>query len=130
MKIDRLDHFVLTVRDVETTCDFYVRVLGMEKVTFGNGRIALHFGTHGKQKINFHQAGREVTPNALHPTPGSADFCLITDLPMQQVVEHLAACGVPVEEGPGSLTGAVGPIRSVYIRDPDNNLVEIAHYMT
>ncbi|MCB8944634.1 MAG: VOC family protein [Ardenticatenaceae bacterium] len=129
MKLDRLDHFVLTVRDLEATCDFYVRVLGMEKVVRENGRIALHFGRHNRQKINLHQAGREFMPNALNPTPGSADFCLITDLPMQQIVEHLQSCGVAVEEGPGPRTGAAGPIRSVYIRDPDNNLVEIAHYL-
>ena len=130
MKIDRVDHFVLTVHDIEATCEFYAQVLGMEKVVFENGRIALRFGTYGEQKINLHQAGREFMPNALHPTPGSADFCLITDLPMQKVVEHLQACGISIEEGPAPRTGASGPIQSVYIRDPDHNLVEIAHYMT
>jgi catechol 2,3-dioxygenase-like lactoylglutathione lyase family enzyme len=129
MKIDRLDHFVLTVRDIEATCDFYVRVLGMERVRFENGRTALRFGPYGRQKINLHQAGREFMPNALNPTPGSADFCLITDMTMQEVVDHLQDCGVPIEEGPGPHTGATGPIQSVYIRDPDNNLVEVAHYL-
>jgi catechol 2,3-dioxygenase-like lactoylglutathione lyase family enzyme len=129
MKIDRLDHFVLTVRDIEATCDFYVRVLGMEKVLFENGRVALRFGKHREHKINLHQAGREFVPNALHPTPGSADFCLITDLPMQQVVDHMHDCGISIEEGPGPRIGAAGPIQSVYIRDPDHNLVEIAHYL-
>ena len=129
MQIARLDHFVLTVRDIDATCDFYVRVLGMEKVVSENGRIALRFGRYHRQKINLHQAGREFMPNAHHPIPGSADFCLITDLPMQQVVDHLQTCGVSIEEGPSLRAGATGPIQSVYVRDPDNNLVEIAHYL-
>ena len=129
MKIDRLDHFVLTVRDIEATCDFYVRVLGMRKVVYENGRVALSFSLYSRQKINLHQAGLEFAPNALHPTPGSADFCLITKMTMQEVVEHLQACGVVLEEGPTPRTGATGMIQSVYIRDPDNNLVEIAHYL-
>ena len=125
MRIDRLDHFVLTVRDIEKTCEFYSRVLGMEIVTFGQNRKALKFG---QQKINLHQFGREFEPKAAAPTPGSADFCLITDIPIPKVVEHLQACGVKIEEGPVQRTGAVGPITSVYIRDPDDNLVEISNY--
>jgi len=125
VKIDQLDHFVLTVRDVEATCDFYVQVLGMEKVVFGNGRIALLFND---QKINLHQVDQEFEPKAQTPTSGSADFCLITRLPIEQVVTHLQQWGVSIEEGPVQRTGAKGKMQSVYVRDPDLNLVEIAVY--
>lgn len=124
--IERLDHLVLTVRDVDATCDFYARVLGMEAITFGQGRRALLFG---KQKFNLHQAGREFEPKSGAPTPGSADFCLITSTPMAQVVAHLGDCGVEVLEGPVARTGATGPIESVYFRDPDENLVEVSGYL-
>lgn len=123
--IDRLDHVVLTVRDVDATCAFYTRVLGMEVVTFGEGRKALHFG---RQKFNLHPAGRELEPKADAPTPGSADFCLITTTPMTDVVRHLKSCGVTITEGPGLRTGALGAIESVYFRDPDGNLVEVSVY--
>lgn len=126
MKIDRLDHFVLTVRDLDATVDFYTRVLGMELVTFGaQGRTALSFGS---QKINLHVAGKEFEPKARTPVPGSADVCFITATPIAEVQAHLALHGVAVEEGPVPRTGAVGPITSVYIRDPDGNLVEISNY--
>ena len=125
MRIDRLDHLVLTVRDVDATCAFYVRVLGMQLVTFGEARKALAFG---RQKINLHQAGREFEPKAALPTPGSADLCLITDVPLDEVIAHLTACGVAVVEGPVMRTGATGPIRSVYFRDPDGNLIEVSNY--
>ncbi len=123
--IDRVDHFVLTVRDVDATCEFYARVLGMRVVTFGEGRKALAFGA---QKVNLHQAGREFEPKASHPTPGSADFCLIAAVPLPDVVAHLARCGVPILEGPVARTGATGPLQSVYFRDPDLNLVEVSVY--
>ncbi|MDG5496764.1 VOC family protein [Niveispirillum sp. BGYR6] len=123
--IDHIDHFVLTVRDIDRTCDFYSRVLGMQVVTFGQGRKALSFG---RQKINLHQAGREFEPKAKAPTPGSADFCLITEQSLDSVRAHLDACGVAIEEGPVPRTGATGPITSFYLRDPDDNLVEIAVY--
>ena len=126
MQIDRIDHFVLTVASVDATCDFYARALGMQVVTFGQGRKALAFG---KQKFNLHEVGKEFEPKAQAPTPGSADFCLITQTPLDEVVTHLAACGVPVLEGPVSRTGATGVIRSVYLRDPDLNLVEISNYV-
>lgn len=126
MRIDRLDHLVLTVRDVDATCSFYVRVLGMQLVTFGEARKALAFG---RQKINLHQAGREFEPKAALPTPGSADLCLITDVPLDEVIAHLTACGVAVVEGPVMRTGATGPIRSVYFRDPDGNLIEVSNYV-
>ena len=125
MQIDRLDHLVLTVADVDRTVEFYTRVLGMRAETFGEGRRALRFG---RQKINLHQAGREFEPKAARPLPGSADLCFVTDVPLDEVRQHLAACGVPVEEGPVDRTGAVGPIRSVYLRDPDANLLELSNY--
>jgi catechol 2,3-dioxygenase-like lactoylglutathione lyase family enzyme len=125
MNIDRIDHIVLTVRDVEATCAFYSRVLGMGVATFGAGRKALVFGG---QKINLHQAGREFEPRADAPTPGSADFCLISAVPLPEAIAHLRSCGVAIIEGPVAKTGARGPIRSVYFRDPDFNLVEISTY--
>lgn len=125
MIIDRFDHLVLTVADVERSGAFYSRVLDMEVVTFGGGRKALRFG---QQKINLHEAGREFEPKARRPTAGSADLCFVAGVPLDEVVEHLGTCGVAIEEGPVMRTGAVGPIRSVYIRDPDGNLVEIASY--
>ncbi|MFD2469143.1 VOC family protein [Amycolatopsis silviterrae] len=125
MRIDRLDHLVLTVADLAATVDFYTRVLGMTEVTFGAGRKALTFGT---SKINLHEAGHEFEPKAERPTPGSADLCLITADTLEQVVADLAAAGVPVEEGPVDRTGATGPIRSVYFRDPDQNLIEVSVY--
>lgn len=127
MKIESLDHLVLTVADLEATCDFYVRVLGMETVTFGpQGRKALAFGT---QKINLHQHGHEFEPKAALPTPGSEDFCLITATPLAEVIEHLRHCGVPLLEGPVPRTGARGPMLSVYFRDPDDNLIEVSNYL-
>lgn len=125
MKIDRVDHFVLTVADIDATCDFYTHVLGMDVVTFGQGRKALSFGM---QKINLHQHHHEFEPKAKQPTPGSGDFCLITSVPLDEVITHLKHCNVTVEEGPVARTGAQGPIQSVYFRDPDSNLVEVSHY--
>jgi catechol 2,3-dioxygenase-like lactoylglutathione lyase family enzyme len=126
MKIDGIDHFVLTVADVEASCAFYARTLGMDVVSFGEGRKALAFGT---QKINLHRHHREFEPKARQPTPGSGDFCLITSTPLDEVVAHLRRCDVVIEEGPVSRTGARGPIRSVYFRDPDGNLVEVSNYV-
>jgi catechol 2,3-dioxygenase-like lactoylglutathione lyase family enzyme len=123
--ISRLDHLVLTVADLDETSGFYQRVLGMRPVTFGAGRRALEFGT---SKINLHQAGQEIAPHASCPVPGSADLCLITTTPARQVLAHLSAQRVSVEDGPVPRTGALGPITSIYIRDPDGNLIEIASY--
>ena len=125
MKIDRLDHLVLTVADIDATCRFYERVLGMQTVTFGEGRTALHFG---RAKINLHRAGHEFEPKAERPTPGSADLCLITETPIEQVIELMKARGVAIETGPVARTGAMGPITSIYFRDPDRNLIEVANY--
>ena len=126
MNIDRLDHLVLTVADVDATIAFYARVLGMTAVTFAQGRRALAFGAH---KINLHQAGSEFVPKAKKPTPGSADFCLITTVPLDAAMAHVRSCGVDVEEGPVDRTGATGPIRSFYFRDPDGNLIEVSNYV-
>jgi catechol 2,3-dioxygenase-like lactoylglutathione lyase family enzyme len=126
MKIDRLDHLVLTVRDVAATCQFYAKVLGMEVVTFGAGRRALSFG---EQKINLHEAGHEYEPHAEKPTPGSADLCFISAVPLLEVMDHLRACAVPIIEGPVERTGATGKMQSVYFRDPDRNLIEVSGYL-
>ncbi|MFN2560543.1 MAG: VOC family protein [Jatrophihabitans sp.] len=125
MRIERLDHLVLTVADIDRTIAFYTDVLGMRPVAFGAGRRALAFGQH---KINLHEAGHEFEPKAKRPTAGSADLCLIAAGPLGSVIERLAALGVAVEEGPVARTGALGPINSVYVRDPDGNLVEISTY--
>lgn len=126
MHVDRFDHIVLTVADVAATCAFYERMLGMQVVTFAGGRKALSFGN---QKINLHQAGREFEPKAAAPTPGSADLCLVSKAPLDQVIAHLHSCGVAILEGPVQRTGAMGPITSVYFRDPDNNLIEVCNYV-
>ena len=125
MHIERLDHLVLTVRSIEATTAFYARVLGMRPLTFGKGRHALQFG---RQKINLHEAGKEIDPKSAHPTPGSGDLCFLSDTPIDDVVRHLNACGVPIIEGPVTRTGALGSILSVYFRDPDDNLVEVSNY--
>jgi catechol 2,3-dioxygenase-like lactoylglutathione lyase family enzyme len=125
IRIERLDHLVLTVADIERTISFYSEVLGMEPVTFGEGRRALAFGVH---KMNLHEAGKEIDPKAVRPTPGSADLCLVSAVPIDEVVRHLEACGVPVEEGPVPRTGAQGMMTSVYFRDPDGNLIEVSTY--
>ena len=125
MNIERLDHLVLTVADIDRTCAFYTRVLGMEVVHFGEGRTALKFG---QQKINLHPADRIPGLVADKPTPGSGDLCFITTVPLAEVMAHLERCGVPVVAGPGPRAGAIGTIQSLYIRDPDQNLIEIANY--
>ena len=126
VRVDRVDHFVLTVRDIETTCDFYSRVIGMDVEEFEGGRRALKFGW---QKINLHQTGAEFEPKAGKPTPGSGDFCLITGVPLERVVEHAQSCGVEIIEGPVSRTGATGRLESVYFRDPDGNFVEVSNHV-
>lgn len=122
--IARIDHFVLTVASIDATCAFYGRVLGMETVTFAGGRKALAFG---RQKINLHEVGREFEPKAQCPTSGSGDFCLISDTPLDAIIAHLKAQNVAIELGPVDRTGTMGPLRSVYFRDPDGNLVEVSN---
>ncbi|MGC8101853.1 VOC family protein [Metapseudomonas otitidis] len=124
--LERIDHLVLTVADIPRTVDFYQRVLGMRHEVFGEGRSALAFG---QQKLNLHQAGREFEPKAAHPLPGAIDLCLVTTWPLGRLLAHLVAEGVAVEEGPVRRTGALGPIESVYVRDPDGNLIEIGRYL-
>lgn len=129
MKLDRIDHFVLTVASIEATCAFYSRALGMTVEEFrasdGSVRKALSFGG---QKINLHPAGGEFEPKAAAPTAGGGDFCLISETPIDEVAAHLEAEGVAIEIGPVARTGATGPITSLYLRDPDGNLVEISTY--
>jgi len=125
LEISHLDHLVLTVKDIEITVDFYQRVLGMKPIQFGEGRVALSFGN---QKINLHQLGNEFEPKAKRVQAGSADLCFVTNTPIVEVVEHIQAQGVVIEEGPVPRTGAKGKIVSVYIRDPDGNLIEISNY--
>ena len=125
MKIARLDHLVLTVASIPRTCDFYTKVLGMEVVTFGESRTALRYG---QQKINLHAADAIPGLVADKPTPGSGDLCFITETPIAEVVSHLNQCGVPIIAGPGPRAGAIGTIQSVYIRDLDQNLIEISNY--
>src|ERR1700740_2551298 len=125
MQIERLDHLVLTVADIERTCEFYTRVLGMEVVRFGGGRTALRFG---HQKMNLHPAANIPGLVADRPTPVSADLCFITPVPLAEVMAHLEACGVPIVAGPGPRAGAVGAIQAGYIRDPDPHLVGVPEY--
>lgn len=123
MKINGLDHLVLTVHDLERSIGFYTQVLGMTLSCFAEGRKALHFGN---QKINLHEAGSEYEPKADKPLPGSADLCFLLSGALEDAVRHIELCGLQLEEGPVSRTGAQGPIRSVYLRDPDGNLIELA----
>ena len=115
---------MLYCADVDATIAFYVRALGMDAVTFGGGRRALAFGG---QKINLHPSGSEYVPHARNPARGAGDFCLLTDVPLDDVIAHFAALGIPIVDGPVPKTGARGPLRSVYVRDPDGNLVEVAN---
>ena len=126
MKISHLDHLVLTVADIETTCQFYQSALNFEVITFGENRKALRFGT---QKINLHQVGKEFEPKALRPTVGSADLCFVAETPLDEVIAHLQNRNINIIEGPIQRTGATGKILSVYLRDPDQNLIEISNYL-
>lgn len=121
--INHLDHLVLTTIDIAACKDFYTRVLGMREETFGNGRFAFRFGD---QKINVHERGHEFEPKAHLPVPGALDLCFIASTGLDAVIDHLNAQQWPIIEGPVQRTGATGPIRSVYVRDPDLNLIEIS----
>jgi catechol 2,3-dioxygenase-like lactoylglutathione lyase family enzyme len=123
--IDRIDHLVLTVRSVEETCDFYEQCLDFQRIDTPDRPTALRFG---QQKINVHQADHTFDPRAGRPTEGSADFCLIAAVPLSDVLDRLARHHVPVELGPLEREGALGPMRSIYFRDPDGNLVEVSEY--
>ena len=124
MELEAIDHVVLTVRDIPARVAFYSRVLGMREVAFGENRHALAFG---RCKLNLHQAGHEFEPKAARPAPGTVDLCLLARTPIADIVRHLAAHDVAIEEGPVERTGAQGPILSVYVRDPDGNLIELSH---
>lgn len=121
--IDHLDHLVLTTADEQACTRFYVDVMGMTLETFGLGRKAFRFGN---QKINLHVKGHEFEPKAQAPTPGALDLCFIASLPLEEVIARLKDKGVPIIEGPVMRTGATSRIRSVYVRDPDLNLIEIS----
>lgn len=127
MRISQLDHLVLTVADPERTVDFYTGILGMERVHFGDARLALRFGT---QKINLHQAGSEYPPHAAQPVPGSADLCFLCDTPLADIEADLLRRHIAIEAGPLRRTGTNGPILSLYIRDPDGNLIELSNPLT
>lgn len=123
-QLDSLDHLVLTVADLQKSLDFYCGILGCREVTFGGGRKAIRLG---RQKINLHLKGLEVAPHARRPTEGSADLCFLSATSIEDWIEHLYAKGVPIEVGPVPRTGAEKALRSIYIRDPDGNLIEIAN---
>jgi catechol 2,3-dioxygenase-like lactoylglutathione lyase family enzyme len=123
--VDRLDHLVLTVRDIWVSLAFYRDVLGMQPVTYGSGRHAVRFG---RQKINLHQTTDDITPRAAQPIPGSADVCLVASTTLEAVMDQLASHDVPVEFGPATRMGALGRMTSIYFRDPDRNLIEVATY--
>lgn len=126
--VQSIDHLVLTVADLSATCAFYEAVLGMTAEQFtpttGAPRWALKFGT---QKINLHRAGQEFEPKAARPQPGSADLCFLSTTPLAEWMGHLTATEIPIEDGPVTRTGAKGPITSLYLRDPDGNLIEISN---
>jgi len=125
MTIRRLDHLVLTVASLEATSRFYADLLGMEVVRFGEGRTALRFG---EQKINLHHVTDDIRPRAVRPTPGSADLCFVVGEPLAAIAARLEVAGVAIAHGPVEQTGALGRMRSIYVRDPDGNLVELARY--
>ncbi|MBP2615350.1 VOC family protein [Chryseobacterium jejuense] len=125
MKIKNIDHIVLTVSDINKTIEFYTEIMGFEVVTFGDNRKALTFGN---QKINLHQKGHEIEPKAEHPTSGSADLCFIAQTDIHEVMDELKQKNIEIIEGIVDRTGAVGKIRSVYFRDPDQNLIEVSNY--
>ncbi|WP_298216431.1 VOC family protein [Acidocella sp.] len=125
--VDRIDHVVMVCRDLQVTAGWYQRVLGMEREEYGGkNRTALRFGA---QKINLHEAGHEVVPHAQAAQPGTLDLCFVVAVRPEDVVAQLHACGVSIERGPVSRIGALGDIMSVYCRDPDGNLIELASYL-
>ena len=127
MQINRIDHLVLTVADIERTVEFYSRVLGMQRIEFAGGRVALRCGA--AHKINLHQAGKEFEPKATRPQPGSEDLCLIIDTPIEEAIAELRREQVDIIEGPVERSGANGAIVSAYLRDPDGNLIEVYNYL-
>ncbi|SDB92323.1 Catechol 2,3-dioxygenase [Acinetobacter marinus] len=127
MKIDRIDHLVLTVADIERTIQFYSTVLGFEVVEFAHNRKALRFG---QQKINLHEKGKEFEPKAHVATCGSADLCFIAETDLNEVLHELRQKNIDILEGIVERTGATGKISSIYFRDPDLNLIEVSNYQS
>ena len=125
IKIDRLDYLVLTVKDIDKTVEFYTKVVGMEKELFKGDRVALKFGN---QKINLHKLGSEFEPKAYNVKEGSADLCFIINTPLVEAKNYIESLGIKIEEGIVSRTGAIGEIESIYLRDPDKNLIELSNY--
>lgn len=125
ISITQIDHLVLTVRDIDHTCQFYTEILGMTRQSLPNGRTALHFG---RQKINLHSTTAPIQPHALHPLAGSADICFTCEQSIEIIMAHFKKFGTSVEAGPVKRNGALGEMTSVYLRDPDENLIEISHY--
>lgn len=125
--LDRFDHVVLTVQDVEASCRFYETVLGMRRKTFGGDRVSLHFG---QQKINLHPHPTPIAPIAREARPGTADLCFIARTPIPDVVAQLKSCQIEIIEGPAEREGALGTMISVYCRDPDGNLIEVSNYLS
>ena len=126
MYITKLDHLVLTVKDIHATILSHTTVLGMKQVSFAENRQALQFGN---QKINLHQQDNIIVPHAAQPIPGSADLCLITDISLEQVIDHVQSCGVTILAGPVPRSGAISGLISIYLRDPDGNLIEISNLL-
>ncbi len=124
MEVTKIDHLVLTVQDIEETKEFYQRVLGMEPVIFGGGRVALKFGN---QKLNLHESGNEFEPKATCAVPGSVDLCFVTPMALGDAMSHVESCGVEIIQGPVSRTGACELLLSFYFRDPNGNLIEVAN---
>ena len=127
IKISHIDHIVLTVKDIDVTCQFYQDIFGMKVIHFAEGRKALHFG---KQKFNLHELGKEAKPNAYNATSGTIDLCLLSDTPLKGILRILEEQNISIEDGPVIRTGATAPINSIYIRDPDNNLIEISNIIS
>ena len=124
MKLEKLDHLVVPVSDIDRIADFYTKYLGMDKCIFGNGRVALHFGD---QKINLHPAGWDYEPKAAVSIAGSADLCFTTQEPVEAILQNLKESGIDIIKGPIRRAGAVGYLRSIYFRDPDGNLIELSN---
>ncbi|NOY95714.1 MAG: cupin domain-containing protein [Chlorobi bacterium] len=125
ISVKNIDHIVLTVKDIQRTCNFYAETLGMNVIEFGKGRKALKFE---KQKINLHEYGKEFEPKATNAAPGTIDICLITETPIPILINHIKKLGIGIIEGPVERTGAEGKIESIYFRDPDGNLIEVSNY--
>jgi len=129
MQLKRIDHLVITAKDVEATIEFYTKVLNMQEITVKSKNIELKAVRFGDQRFHIHQVGKEHEPKALKATPGSADICLVTDTPIPDVLNHLKKYHIKIEKEPMVITGTLGEMESVWFRDPDGNLIEISKYL-